>query len=136
VGYRIDVAGTALSWFPDDEFLFGHLGDPEALTPDDPRLAMYRRTVDFLSGVDILVHEAQYTAAEYPDKVGWGHSSVPNAALLAKLAGVKRWIVTHHDPMHDDRFLEQKLNLTRQQLARLGHPIPVCHAYDGMVEFL
>jgi hypothetical protein len=49
---------------------------------------------------------------------------------------VKRWIVTHHDPMHDDRFLEQKLNLTRQQLARLGHPIPVCHAYDGMVEFL
>jgi CheY-like chemotaxis protein len=136
VGYRIAVGGTTLSWFPDDEFLFGYLGDPGALTPDDPRLATYRRTVDFLSGVDILVHEAQYTAGEYPGKVGWGHSSVPNAALLAKLTGAKRWIVTHHDPMHDDRFLEQKLNLTRQQLARLEHPIPVCHAYDGMVEFL
>ncbi|NJD20110.1 MAG: response regulator [Gemmatimonadetes bacterium] len=136
VGYRIDVAGTVLSWFPDDEFLFGYLDDPEKLTLDDPRLAPYRRTVDFLADVDILVHEAQFTAAEYPEKVGWGHSSVSNAALLAKLAGVRRWIVTHHDPMHDDRFLEQKLNLTRQQLARLGHPIPVCHAYDGMVEFL
>ncbi|HSW31311.1 MAG TPA: response regulator [Longimicrobiales bacterium] len=136
VGYKIDVAGTVLSWFPDDEFLFGYLGAPEDLTLDDPRLAPYHRAVDFLSGVDILVHEAQYTASEYPAKVGWGHSSVSNAALLAKLAGVKRWIVTHHDPMHDDRFLEQKLNLTRQQLARLGHAIPVCHAYDGMVEFL
>lgn len=136
VGYKIDVAGTVLSWFPDDEFLFGYLGDPRELTLDDPRLAPYHRTVEFLSGVDILVHEAQYTAAEYPQKVGWGHSSLPNAALLAKLAGVKRWMVTHHDPMHDDRFLEQKLNLTRQQLARLGHAIPVCHAYDGMVEFL
>lgn len=136
VGYKVDVAGTVVSWFPDDEFLFGYLGAPEDLTRDDPRLAPYRRVVDFLSGVDILVHEAQYTSSEYPGKVGWGHSSVSNASLLAKLAGVKRWIVTHHDPMHDDRFLEQKLNLTRQQLARLGHPIQVSHAYDGMVEFL
>jgi CheY-like chemotaxis protein/phosphoribosyl 1,2-cyclic phosphodiesterase len=136
VGYKIDVAGTTLSWFPDDEFLFGYLGSPEELAPDDTRLAAYRRAIDFLSDVDVLVHEAQYTNAEYPGKVGWGHSSISNACLLAKLAGVKRWIVTHHDPMHDDRFLEQKLNLTRQQLARLGHPIPVCHAYDGMVEFL
>ena len=52
------------------------------------------------------------------------------------MAGVKRWVVTHHDPMHDDHFLERKLNLTRQQLGRLGDPISVCHAYDGMVEFL
>lgn len=136
VGYRVDVAGTSVSWFPDDEFLHGYVGAPEDITLDDPRLAPYRRVIDFLSGVDILVHEAQYTNDEYPGKVGWGHSSVSNACLLAKLAGVKRWIVTHHDPMHDDRFLEGKLNLTRQQLARLGHPIPVVHGYDGMVEYL
>ena len=136
VGYKIDVAGTTLSWFPDNEFLFGHMGAPGDLELDDPRMAPYRRVVEFLSGVDVLIHEAQYTNTEYPSKIGWGHSSISNACLLAKLAGVKRWIVTHHDPMHDDLFLEQKLNLTRQQLARLGHPIPVCHAYDGMVEFL
>jgi CheY-like chemotaxis protein len=136
VGYRIDVAGTTLSWFPDDEFLFGYLGSPEDISLDDPIVAPYRKAIDFLTGVDILVHEAQYTNDEYPDKVGWGHSSVSNACLLAKLAKVKRWIVTHHDPMHDDRFLETKLNLTKQQLARLGHSIPVTHGYDGMVEFL
>lgn len=136
VGYRVDVAGTSVSWFPDDEFLHGYVGAPEDIPHDDPRLAPYRRVVDFLAGVDILVHEAQYTNDEYPSKVGWGHSSISNACLLAKLAGVKRWIVTHHDPMHDDRFLERKLNLTRQQLARLGHDIPVVHGYDGMVEYL
>ncbi|GMV04889.1 MAG: hypothetical protein AMXMBFR53_11690 [Gemmatimonadota bacterium] len=136
VGYRVDVAGTSVSWLPDDEFLFGHVGPPEDVMGDDTHLAPYRRIVDFLQGVDILVHEAQYTNDEYPAKIGWGHSSISNASVLAKLAGVKRWIVTHHDPMHDDRFLEGKLNLTRQQLTRLGHAIPVCHAYDGMVEYL
>jgi len=136
VGYRVDVAGTSVSWFPDDEFLFGYVGDPGDVVSDEAHLAPYRRIVDFLRGVDILVHEAQYTNDEYPAKIGWGHSSISNASVLAKLAGVKRWIVTHHDPMHDDRFLEGKLNLTRQQLARLGHAVPVSHAYDGMVEYL
>jgi len=55
---------------------------------------------------------------------------------LAKFANVKRWIVTHHDPMHDDEFLEKKLNLTRQQLARLEHNISVGHGYDGMTKYL
>ncbi len=136
VGYKVDIGGTTVSWIPDNEFLFGYVGAPEELTLDSLRLASYHRVVDFLSDVDILVHEAQYTNDEYPARIGWGHSSVSNASLLAKLTRAKRWIVTHHDPMHDDRFLERKLNLTRQQLARLGHPIPVSHGYDGMVEYL
>ena len=136
VGYKVDVGGTTVSWFPDDEFLFGYVGAPEEVGLDDQRLAPYRRVIDFLTDVDILIHEAQYTNDEYPAKIGWGHSSISNACLLARLANVKRWIITHHDPMHDDGFLERKLNLTRQQLARLGHPIPVIHGYDGMVEYL
>ena len=53
-----------------------------------------------------------------------------------KLAGVRRWIVTHHDPTHDDAFLEAKLNLTRQILEEIGHPMQVSHAYDGLTEYL
>ncbi|MEI9962513.1 MAG: hypothetical protein WDM76_15760 [Limisphaerales bacterium] len=49
---------------------------------------------------------------------------------------MRRWIVTHHDPAHDDRFLESKLNLTRQLLERIGHPIPVALGYDGMTEYV
>jgi len=50
---------------------------------------------------------------------------------LAKLARAKRMGVTHHDPMHDDDFLQKKLNLTRQILKELDHPIEVANAFDG-----
>lgn len=136
VGYKIDVAGTTVAWFPDNEFLYGYIGSPEDVQLDDSMVAPYLPVIDFLTDVDILIHEAQYTNEEYPSKIGWGHSSVSNACLLAKFADVKRWIVTHHDPMHDDGFLEMKLNLTRQQLARLGHNISVGHGYDGMTKYL
>ena len=136
VGYKIEVEGTTVAWFPDDEFLYGYVGPPSEISLDDPMVAPYRRCIDFLHGVDVLIHEAQYTNEEYPAKIGWGHSSVSNACLLAKFAQVKRWIVTHHDPVHDDRFLELKLNLTRQEIAKLGHAISLDHGYDGMVKFL
>ena len=136
VGYKIDVASTTLSWFPDNEFLQGYIGPPDDVSIDDDIVEPYRRMIDFLTDVDVLIHEAQYTNDEYATRVAWGHSSISNACLLARMANVKRWIVTHHDPMHDDRFLETKLDLTRQQLARLGHDIPVLHGHDGMVEYL
>jgi len=136
VGYKIDVAGTALSWIPDNEFLQGYVGPPEHVSIDDEIVDPYRGMIDFLTDVDVLIHEAQYTNVQYAAKVGWGHSSVSNACLLASFANVKRWIVTHHDPTHDDRFLETKLALTKQQLARLGHDIPIVHGHDGLVEYL
>jgi len=136
VGYKAKVDDTSVAWFPDDEFMAGYVGSPAGIDVDDPIVAPYRRLVDFLHGTDVLIHEAQYTSEEYPDKIGWGHSSVSNAALLAKFAEVRRWIVTHHDPMHDDRFLDDKLLLTRQELKALGSTTRVDHGHDGMVELL
>ncbi len=136
VGYKIEAAGHTLVWMPDNEFLQGYTGPPHALTCQDLIVAPFEKIIAFLSGVEVLIHEAQYTPEEYPKKIGWGHSSVPNACLLMKLAGIRRWIVTHHDPNHDDAFLEKKLNLTRQILEEIGHPMPVSHGYDGMSELL
>lgn len=136
VGYKIDVAGTTVGWFPDNEFMHGYIGSPGDVFPGDALVTPYQPVIDLLADVDVLIHEAQYTNEEYPARIGWGHSSVSNACLLAKLANVKSWVVTHHDPMHDDAFLEAKLNLTRQQLTRLGRDIPVDHGYDGMTKYL
>lgn len=136
VGYKIEVAGRTIAWVPDNEFLQGYTGPPEPLTREHPVVAPHDKMIAFLSGVDIAIHEAQYMPDEYPRKVGWGHSSISNASVLMKLAGVRRWIVTHHDPTYDDNFLETKLNLTRQILEQLGHPIPVSHGYDGLTEYL
>ncbi len=136
VGYKIDLDGFKIAWVPDNEFLQGYTGSPEGMTIDHPLVAPYRKQIDFFTGVDVLIHEAQYTNDEYPDKIGWGHSSVSNACLLAKLSGAKRWIITHHDPIHDDNFLENKLNITRQILATIGHPCLVSHGYDGQTEYV
>ena len=90
--------------------------------------------IRFLTDIDVLIHECQYTHEEYAIKTGWGHSSIPNACLLANMCNARRWVITHHDPMHNDVFLQNKLNLTRQMLARLGHRIDVSHGFDGWTE--
>jgi phosphoribosyl 1,2-cyclic phosphodiesterase len=136
VAYKIEIGGKKIVWAPDNEFLQGYTGSPVGLTRAHPLVALYGKMIDFLSDADIVIHEAQYTPDEYAGKIRWGHSSISNACLLMKLAGVRRWIVTHHDPLHDDAFLEQKLNLTRQILGSLGHPITVSHGYDGLTECL
>ncbi len=134
VGYKICIAGKKVAWVPDNEFLLGYTGSPMEITRDHPRALPYERMIDFLSDADVVIHEGQYTPEEYVHKVGWGHSSVANACVLMKLAGVPRWVVTHHDPHHEDTFLEAKLNLTRQILRQIDHPIHVSHGYDGRTE--
>ncbi|MEO6034431.1 MAG: response regulator [Verrucomicrobiota bacterium] len=134
VGYKIAFPQRTIAWVPDNEFLQGYVGSPN-LTRDHPLVASYEKMIRFLSDVDLVIHEAQYLPEEYTTKIGWGHSSVSNASLLMKLAGVRRWIVTHHDPGHDDVFLESKLNVTRQILEEIGQMIQVSHGYDGMMEY-
>jgi phosphoribosyl 1,2-cyclic phosphodiesterase len=55
---------------------------------------------------DLLVHDGQYTSEEYKKHTGWGHSSWEQAVEVAIQAKVKKLIVTHHDPDHDDDFLD------------------------------
>ena len=56
-------------------------------------------------GADLLIHDAQYTPEELPQKRGWGHSTWEQAAEVAERAGVKRLALFHHDPEHDDEFI-------------------------------
>ena len=90
----------------------------------DPRL------VELARGADLLVHDAQYTAEELQKRRGWGHSSFDQAMDLAEMAGVKHLALTHHDPDHDDEFLDRIEKLCRERfpntvLAREGLEIPI-----------
>ncbi|MCB9507893.1 MAG: MBL fold metallo-hydrolase [Myxococcales bacterium] len=58
--------------------------------------------IAFCKDAELLICDAQYSAAEYPNHVGWGHSTNRQAAQLAADAGVSRLVLTHHDPGHDD----------------------------------
>ncbi len=63
--------------------------------------------VELARDADVLIHEAQYTPEELPRYKGWGHSSWAQAIEVAEKAKVKRLIITHHDPDHDDAFLDK-----------------------------
>ena len=60
---------------------------------------------------DVMIYDATYTDEEYYDekssKVGWGHSTWQEAVKVAKAANVKTLVIFHHDPAHDDRFMDQ-----------------------------
>ncbi|HTX40845.1 MAG TPA: MBL fold metallo-hydrolase [Acidobacteriaceae bacterium] len=60
-------------------------------------------------GARLLVMDAQYTPEEHAGKIGWGHSSFAHAAQIARDAGVERLALFHHDPAHDDDFLDAML---------------------------
>ena len=136
VGYKVETGGHSLAYFTDNELMKGYRGPPSALVPGNELLEMHRDQIDFMTGVDVLIHEAQYTTEEYGDKVGWGHSSLANACALVAQTGVSRWIIPHHDPEHDDDTLQGKLTLTREILRELSCRVEVSHAYDGMTELV
>jgi phosphoribosyl 1,2-cyclic phosphodiesterase len=65
-----------------------------------------KNIVDFAKDADLLIHDGQYTAEEYKKFKGWGHSTWEQAVEVAVQANVKKLIITHHDPDHDDDFLD------------------------------
>lgn len=134
VGFKFGFGGKNVGYVTDNELFQGYIGTPCGISIDSEFVVPYRQIVDFLLGVDILIHEAQYTNDEYPSKIGWGHSSVSNSCILAKITRAKKWIITHHDPMSDDAFLQRKLILTKQILKEIDYEIEVVNAFDGMIE--
>ena len=72
--------------------------DVEAST-EEARSAVAR----FAEGATVLVHDAQYTPAEYEaGHRGWGHSTWEHATRVAAAAGVGRLVLTSHDPTRTD----------------------------------
>jgi phosphoribosyl 1,2-cyclic phosphodiesterase len=92
VGYRIEYAGKAFAYITDTEHVPG--------TPDKNVLAL-------MDNADIAVYDSMYTDEEYAQSfVGWGHSTWQEGVRLARRAGVKKLVIFHHDPEHDDARLD------------------------------
>ena len=88
--------------------------------------------VEFLSDADLLIGEAQYTMKEYETKKGWGHSPVESLVEFAWRAHVKKLVLFHHDPLHDDKTVDTMVKHA-QHLARLrGGNLKCFGAYEGM----
>jgi phosphoribosyl 1,2-cyclic phosphodiesterase len=99
VGYRIEErTGDVLTYLTDHE---PALGSDLWTLPGE-----WISGFGLAAGADVLIHDCQYTPAEYEERVGFGHSSTEHVAALAGRAGVGRLVMFHHDPMHTDDDLD------------------------------
>jgi phosphoribosyl 1,2-cyclic phosphodiesterase len=120
LGYRIEVGGISVAY----------LGDHQApcregcVVPEVSEAAF-----ELCDGVDLLVHDAQYTDAEFAVKAHWGHSTMAYAVEVAKQCGARRLALFHHDPTHGDDVLD-RLALEAGKLA--GTSLAVVVAAEGM----
>jgi phosphoribosyl 1,2-cyclic phosphodiesterase len=122
VGYRIADAGRSLAYLTDHEPALG-----VDLSTADPG---WVSGFEVAAGVDVLIHDCQYTEEEYPPRAGFGHSSTQHVAEFARLAGARRLLLFHHDPNHTDDELESLCDRVRElwtggsvDLAREGEEI-------------
>ena len=107
-GYRIESAGKSMFFTGDHEPPYN------IYEPGDPDYAEYQQFVDeknraivlAMQGVDVLIADSSYTAAEYPAKKGWGHGSFDSSLAYARDAGAKTLFFTHHEPTRSDDALE------------------------------
>jgi phosphoribosyl 1,2-cyclic phosphodiesterase/DNA-binding response OmpR family regulator len=126
LGYRIEADGVAVVYCCDHEPHSAILATGQGeITGQDQQYAA------FIDGADLLIHDAQYTAEEYPAKVGWGHSPIEYAVKIGQHAGVKRIALTHHDPLRDDEAIDRVLESVRARLRENGSPIEAFAAVEG-----
>jgi len=118
VGYRVGDNETAIAYLPDHEPALGGF-----------RGSDWTSGYDLASGVDLLLHDAQYTEAEYAQRVGWGHSSINDAVSFADLASAKRLALIHHEPEHSDDQIDEILARATGARSRGG----VIAAADSMI---
>ena len=121
-GYKVS-RGDRSVFFTGDHEDFANIYEPgEPFYEEYENIILQKRAqiADFIRGADVLVSDCQYTEAEYPSKVGWGHSTPSMAVALAEAAGVGRLILTHHEPTRTDAALTLFLEDIRERFKTTG----------------
>jgi len=130
IGYRFERGHLKFAYVTDHEpFWWPPTGLSDAgsyLHPGDDR------HIAFVEGVDLLIHDAQYSDHEYPAKRGWGHSPIEYVVDIAVRARVKRLVLFHHDPLHSDAWVRQHTEAARRRARALGSSLEIVAASEGL----
>lgn len=90
-GYRVEFGGKSICYITDTEH---QPGEPD------------RKIIRLIEGADVVIYDSTYTDEEFPDHVTWGHSTWQEGVRLCDAANVGQFVVFHHDPGHDDSFMD------------------------------
>jgi phosphoribosyl 1,2-cyclic phosphodiesterase len=123
LGFRIEADGATLVYSSDHEPSTS--GPGTGLDRED---ALH---VGFVRDADLLIHDSQYLGEEYPDKVGWGHSTVEYAVDVAVAGHVHRLALYHHDPTRTDDQVDALVTRARERAAEAQFEGDVFGAAEG-----
>ncbi len=91
-GYRIECDGRSICYITDTDHVPGELDEG---------------LVDFIRGCGIFIYDSTYTDEEFERFADFGHSTWQQGVRLADAAGAKTFVAFHHDPDHNDDFMDQ-----------------------------
>ena len=97
--------------------------------PLDGSLVVSDVVVEACRGIDVLIHDAQYDPVEFAAKSTWGHCTVEYAVSVALAVGARRLVLYHHDPTHDDAWVDRA---RRSAADRAGGACEVLAAAEGL----
>lgn len=114
-GFRVEHRGRSICYVTDTEHTPGSL-DPSVLR--------------LIRGADMVVYDCTYTDEEFPGRIGWGHSTWEQGIRLCEAAGANQLVIFHHDPAHDDAFMDEVARKAEARrpgtvVAREGAILPV-----------
>ena len=133
LGYRVTHEGKSVVYATDNEpyqHTLTHLGQ-RAEAGRDFGQKLDAELVQFLKRTDLYIGEAQYTDAEYPARIGWGHSSISATVEVALEAEVGALAFFHHDPLHDDATVTAMADTANRLIAERGSPLRCFAAREG-----
>ncbi len=134
LGYRIEADGVIVVYQCDHE-PFSKTLWKEGAAPGREDSILHegdRRHANFMRHADLVIHDAQYTPEEYPDKQNWGHSTYEYAVELAAISDVRQLALTHHDPTHDDAAITDIERRARNLARKRNFMLHVFCAYEGL----
>lgn len=124
VAYRMDKDGKSIAFTGDyehDGICAGDFGRVD------------KKIIEWAKHADVLIIDAQYTPEEYLKKKGWGHSTIERVCEIAAAANAKKLVITHHDPSHDDKTLDEMQERSQRYMREVvKQNIPVLYAREGM----
>jgi len=120
MGYRIADNCSSVAYLSDH-------GPARMMGPGPDGFGPYHdAAVELCKGVDLLIHDAQYTASELPFRLDFGHSAADYAVGLARHCGVGRVLLFHHDPDRTDAEVA-----AIERAMRRGEDVSVDAAREG-----
>lgn len=95
LGFRIEAGGASIAYVSDHQ------------QPGCQSTNVADSVLELCDGVDLLIHDAQYTDPEFAEKFDWGHCTTDYAVEVAAQCGAKRLALYHHDPSHGDDMVDE-----------------------------